>query len=285
MRWYLSLVLVFVSVFTISAQTQDSLSIDSSGALDLYDIDTSKFKQYREVSQYSSQFTNDNNKTKKTSIQLYKAKQSNTIYLIWILVSLALFFLTRLIFARDLQTYFSKLTFLNFDLSVKIKSSEVISIFNILFLLFSVFNISFVVNKIFHFHYHFHINHVLLLIFLFTFFVVLKSLIVIALGVIVDELELALHYVTSFFTSIQTIGISMFPVVMYIAVSTISDVFYLKVYISMMSIVVLVYFLFRWLSTMIFLMYKSPYHFLLYICTCEILVVFLFIKLLTKIAF
>lgn len=285
MRLCLSIVFVIVSVFSLSAQIQDSIPSDSSITQSTYELDTSKFEQYRDASQYSSQYIRDENKAMKCSIQLYNSKQPNTVYLIWILISLSLFFLTRLFFAREIQFYFSKLTFFNFDLSVKIKSSEVISIFDILFLFFSVVNISFVTNKIFQFHYHFYLNDVLLLIFLFTFFLVLKSLIVITLGVIVDEYELALHYVTSFFTSIQTIGISMFPVVMYIAVSNFTNVFYLKIYLLSIVLLVLLYFIFRWLSTMIFLMYKSLYHFLLYICTCEILVVFLFIKLLTKIAF
>jgi hypothetical protein len=125
----------------------------------------------------------------------------------------------------------------------------------------------------------------IILVFLFTLFIAIKVLVANIIGFIFDEVDAAKFYVQEFHIAIQTIGISIFPLILISTLVTHDNFIFLFYALLLVLFFFFLYFALRGLSTSMNLMYKSLYHFLLYICVEEILVVFLFLKLLTKIAF
>jgi hypothetical protein len=122
------------------------------------------------------------------------------------------------------------------------------------------------------------------LTFLFTFFSLTKYALLRFIGNIFEITAFVDAYLYNLSAITRTIGIAMIPILFMLYAS--SERYF--VFIFILSIIILcagvVMIVTRGLSTSYKLMYSSVYHFLLYICLCEILPIFLFIKLLTKTA-
>lgn len=119
-------------------------------------------------------------------------------------------------------------------------------------------------------------------IILFTSLYVMRNSAIWLLGFASDENALASEYRYQINNMLKTIGVVLIPIIMILIVSK-GFIFDISLYIGvlMFMLVFLVYF-FRGLSTGIKFMYKSVYHFFIYICLVEILPIVLTIKFLTK---
>ena len=205
-----------------------------------------------------------------------------------IVVALFLFVIIRLLYNRDFQELFQSL--MNKQLATQINRNKGTSMsnFSLMLLLIAVVNLSVMTMYTLLYFYgemnHYTIQFFIKLIFLFTFFLVLKVLVVNTLGFLFEEEEAAEGYVNDFMMIVKVLGIAVFPTVLMIYVASQSDT-YIFVYLFLVIVILnVLIFVWRGLFTSIQMMYKSVYHFLLYVCTVEILSVFLLIKLLTKIA-
>ncbi|MFN8278568.1 MAG: DUF4271 domain-containing protein [Chitinophagales bacterium] len=121
-------------------------------------------------------------------------------------------------------------------------------------------------------------------IFLFTSFGVVRYLLLKATGALFEVEEYVDAYLFHLSASLKTLAVIMIPAILILLVAK-AAVFQVIACITLIAIVALILLAYiRGLSTAYKLLYKSVYHFLLYVCVQEILPVFLFIKLLTKTA-
>ncbi len=123
---------------------------------------------------------------------------------------------------------------------------------------------------------------ILLLIFLFTFFYAAKAFVIRVIGSVFEIKDVCDEYLFNFFTVTKTLGLSMIPAlfVFYTAPEKFFNFIFIVTLVMLAGFVLL--FVWRGLSTGYKLMYKSVYHFFIYVCVVEISPVFLLFKLLTK---
>jgi len=285
---FLFLVVMLNSFFTV-AQNADTLvqpvvaQIDTTPKV----IDTSFIQSNATLSGLQSWITSGH-KITKNDFELLRPHQSSVLVFLWIVVALFLFVIIRLLYKRDFQELFQSL--MNKQLATQINRNKGTSMsnFSLMLLLIAVVNLSVMTMYTLLYFYgemnHYTIQFFIKLIFLFTFFLGLKVLVVNTLGFLFEEEEAAESYVNDFMMIVKVLGIAVFPTVLMIYVASKSDA-YMFVYLFLVIVILnVLIFVWRGLSTSIQMMYKSVYHFLLYVCTVEILSVFLLIKLLTKIA-
>lgn len=126
------------------------------------------------------------------------------------------------------------------------------------------------------------ISAVLFLIFLFTFFYLAKIVVVKLLGVVFEVKDVSDEYIYYFLIACKTAGLTLLPAlfVFYVAPPKIFDfIFFLS---NFILLVFAIMFIMRGLSTGYKFMYRSVYHFFIYVCVVEISPIFLLLKLLTK---
>lgn len=285
---FLFLMVMFNSFFAV-AQNADTLvqpvvvQIDTTPKV----IDTSFIQTNATLSRLQSWITSGQ-KITKNDFELLRPHQSSVLVFLWIVVALFLFVIIRLLYKRDFQELFQSL--MNKQLATQINRNKGTSMsnFSLMLLLIAVVNLSVMTMYTLLYFYgemnHYTIQFFIKLIFLFTFFLGLKVLVVNTLGFLFEEEEAAESYVNDFMMIVKVLGIAVFPTVLMIYVASKSDA-YMFVYLFLVIVILnVLIFVWRGLSTSIQMMYKSVYHFLLYVCTVEVLSVFLLIKLLTKIA-
>lgn len=126
------------------------------------------------------------------------------------------------------------------------------------------------------------ISSILFLVFLFTFFYLAKIVAVKILGVVFEVSEISNEYVYHFTIACKTLGLALLPAlfIFYLAPSYFFNFVFIVCVIFVL--VFLIVFVLRGLSTGYKLMYRSVYHFFIYVCVVEISPIFLLFKLLTK---
>jgi hypothetical protein len=287
-RVFLFLVLI-LSSFSIVAQDTDTVQQVVVAQIDTTPkaIDTSFIQSNATLSALQSWITSGQ-KTAKNDFELLRPHQSSVLVFLWIVVALFLFVIIRLLYKREIQELFQSL--MNKQLATQINRNKGSSLsnFSLMLLLIAIVNLSVMTMYTLLYFYgetnHYTIQFFIKLIFLFTFFLGLKVLVVNTLGFLFEEEETTESYVNDFMMIVKVLGIAVFPTVLMIYVASQRDA-YLFVYLFLVVVVLnVLIFIWRGLSTSIQMMYKSMYHFLLYVCTVEVLSVFLLIKLLTKIA-
>lgn len=283
------LLMVMLSSFYTMAQNADTVvqpvvvQIDTTPTV----IDTGFIQFNAKLSGLQSWITSGQ-KITKNDFELLRPHQSSALVFLWIVVALFLFVIIRLLYKRDFQELFQSL--MNKQLATQINRNKGTSMsnFSLILLLIAIVNLSVMTMYTLLYFYgemnHYTIQFFIKLIFLFTFFLGLKVLVVNTLGFLFEEKESADSYVNDFMMIVKVLGIAVFPTVLMVYVASKSDA-YMFVYLFLVIVILnVLVFVWRGLSTSIEMMYKSVYHFLLYVCTVEILSVFLLIKLLTKIA-
>lgn len=142
--------------------------------------------------------------------------------------------------------------------------------------------VHFIIMRYLHATAHDSITSILLIIFLFTFFYVGKIAVMKLAGAMFDAREECDEYIFNFTNACKIAGLALLPALF---------IFYTaeqKFYNAIIALVVLiggyllVNFVVRGLSTGYKLLYRSVYHFFIYVCVVEISPIFLLFKLLTK---
>ena len=284
---FLLFIFVLLSITVVAQDSsllmQQHLEVDSVSK----PLDTSFFLRNHDLSARTSWLTTGP-KTTRNDFELLRPHTSSILVFLWIAIVLFIFVVIRVLYKRDMQELFQSL--MNKQLASQINRSKgaAFSNFSLLLLLVSVANVALMTMYTLYYFYgesnHYTIEFFIKLVFLFTFFISLKVLVVNTLGNLFEEQESAESYVNDFLMILKVLGITVFPTVLmiYVADRNTSYVFvYLFLFVTVLNVLI---FIWRGLSTSIQMMYKSMYHFLLYVCTVEVLSVFLLIKLLTKIA-
>lgn len=248
-------------------------------------LDTSFFTKIDTLANQTSYLFTQDNVIYKTSLEFFKNANPRKWVFYWVLASIVLFFFIKMLYNRDFEQFVSQL----FDASSLQQFGRSkgisLSLFDLLLISFSIINLAILITFAFALNALSTVITAFSIAFLFTFFIALKVVFIRLIGLVFEEQDATASYLFYFFQTVQIVGVAAFPIVAFLSVQSKINAHSIAVYLILILIVALLYFVFKGLSTMINLLYKSVYHFLLYICVGEILSVFLFIKLLTKIAF
>ncbi len=123
---------------------------------------------------------------------------------------------------------------------------------------------------------------ILLIIFLFTLFYLTKIAALKFIGVMFDARDECDEYIFNFTGMCKTAGLALLPALFIFYTAQEKFYVFMLVIVLLISGYLLVNFVLRGLSTGYRLMYRSVYHFFLYVCVVEISPIFLLFKLLTK---
>lgn len=142
--------------------------------------------------------------------------------------------------------------------------------------------VRFIAEKHFHLTTSNQFTATTVLIFLFTFFYFGKILFMNVIGVVFELKEECSLYVNHFTILCKTLGLTLIPALFVFYTAPKIFINFVFVITSLIAFLFFLLFIFRGLSTAVKLMYRSMYHFFIYVCVVEISTVFLFFKLLTK---
>lgn len=288
-RIFLLIIFLFV-LAEVRAQQADSLSAEMLAVSDTQQIviDTSFIVHNDFLSKLRSSFS-ELPPAQRSDIERLHTSQKATWIFIWILFSLMMFAILRNVFKRELGLLLQSFSNKQVAWQSSRSRTSTVTIFSLFLFLMFVVNLSILTSfAIEYFYPKKSINTtqlLFLLFFLFTFFIITKSVIVRILGFVFDIHDVTEVYADDLSVVAKMIAIATFPQVMMICVAEKNVLPYLILFFIITIAIAVLVLLWRGLSTSIELLYKSAYHFFVYICVVEILVVFLFIKLLTKNAF
>jgi hypothetical protein len=142
--------------------------------------------------------------------------------------------------------------------------------------------VQFILGHYFHFTSSGDFFSTLSLIFLFTFFYLTKIITVRWIGLVFEMKQECSEYIFNFSTVCKMLGLTLIPA-LFIFYTRQQNFFDLIFVISILiTIALAIIFVWRGLSTGNKVLYRSIYHFFIYVCVVEISTIFLLFKLLTK---
>lgn len=293
-KFILVILIIFSLVLKCDAQNVDSSAVFLDSTAFIQDSvpqhhlcsDSAAFARLLDLANYKPSWAQETGKLKLSDIQQRRIV-SDPLELLMLLLLLSLILLfVRLSFHREVMMLYEGIFNSNLEMQHLRQAPGDWSFSTILLtaihLLSTAVFLSFSVSR-----FWFGTDHYLQLpvstsIILFTSLYVVSNSIVWLLGFASDESALASEYRYQKNNMLKTIGVMLIPIIMILIVSK-GLIFDISLYIglALLVVVLLVYF-FRGLSTGVKFMYKSVYHFFIYICLVEILPIVLTIKFLTK---
>ena len=232
-------------------------------------------------------FENEN-ATKKMDIEVPQNRKSNVgIFCILFFLSIGLTLL-KVLFAKDFEDLIDTLKSDNLATQIVRSKHQVVSFFS-LFLSINFIVVASLIFVLLQNYFHQKNNNIEIIflgkvIFLFTFFILFKLVVLKIIGFVFSVENDVERYEYNYFTVLKVLGIIGVPIIFIWLVSANIVVNFLIVLIALILFLGVVVIVLRGLSTSVNLLYKSLYHFLIYICVVELVPVFLLIKLLTKTA-
>ncbi|MFN8321550.1 MAG: DUF4271 domain-containing protein [Chitinophagales bacterium] len=279
--------LLIITLATV-AQAADSLQTDLADSTQtvLYvPLDSQTIQSYNTYSNQHS-FLIDGNKPWENNIQQYNRMHNSGVALAILMVLLGVLTYIKVFFGSELQDIVYSV--FNRNLSMQLFRTQSGEITFSSFLLHVNFLVAVSLYLQFYLEKYFPVTSsnqfvtLIILIFLFTFFYLIKIVLMNLIGVVFELKEECSLYVYDFTTLCKTLGLTLIPALF--VFYTAPKIFYN--FIFLMSALIagsfILIFVFRGLSTATKLMYRSVYHFFIYVCVVEISTVFLFFKLLTK---
>ncbi len=291
---YLIMMLLFNCYNPINAQElRDSLAtanvLSDSIVEEQVKGDTSYLLTAKYLSERASSIISSNQKNIVNDFQILRHTKSSDWIYVWIFISFLILAVFKNVFKTESQEFITQVLNVSNTNAIGRTKQNIFSGYSFILILVFVVNASIIsalsIQYFFHDCRYNTLQLSIILIFLFTFFIIFKVITVNVFGFIFEEYEAAKFYLHDLLMIIQTVGISIFPLIIISTLITQNNFSVLFFVTLIVLVFFFAYFVLRGLSTSMSLMYKSLYHFLLYICIEEILSVFLFIKLLTKIAF
>ena len=220
------------------------------------------------------------------NVQQYKEHKRNGYVFLLLLLMLGIITYVKVAFGKEIEDLVMSIRNQNFAQQVFRTQSGEISFSSFLlhvnFAVTSSLYLRFILVKFFHATQLEKFNAILFLIFLFTFFYVLKMVTMQLIGFVFEMKDECKEYVFHFTTICKIIGLTLIPAlfIFYTAPEKFFNfIFLITIFICML---LLLLFVWRGLSTAYKLLYRSVYHFFIYVCVVEISSIFLFLKLLTK---
>lgn len=286
----LLLVSFFLSFFITTARSQvvDTLTtqqLDSIYAVQ-HAADSALLSRYAQLVEYKSSFFQVAGKNVINDVQQLAHNSSNgTVFLLLALLLVVLTYI-KTAFNKDVEEMLQ--SFINRNMAMQLFRTQT----NELTFSSALLHINFIVvismYVRFVFVHYFNVtslesfSSILFLVFLFTFFYLSKVVVVKLLSTTFEVSEVGNEYIYHFSIVCKTLGLALLPAlfIFYVAPSFVFN--FVFVFTNAVIVVFVLVFILRGLSTGYKLMYRSVYHFIIYVCVVEISSIFLVFKLLTK---
>jgi len=273
---------LFIFVASVFSQT-DSLtaSVDSTVQL----MDSAAVQSFSNTVNYQSFLKNGNQKVQNDIQQLHSTRRNGYVFVLLMLMLAALTYV-KVAFGKDLEEMLQSIVNRNLAQQIFRTQSGEISFADILlhtnFIVVMSLYARFFLMKYFHVSSLESFSSVLFLIFLFTFFYVAKIASLLFIGKIF-ELEYACdEYIFNFTTITKTLGLTLLPALFVFYTAPVKYFNFIFIITILFFVAFVLVFIWRALSTAYKLLYRSVYHFFIYVCVVEMSITFLFFKLLTK---
>jgi hypothetical protein len=270
----------------LRSSTVDTAIINSNtpSKPDISFADTGLFQHYQTWINHKSFLEGD--KKVVFDVQQLKSFDKNTFAFFLLVSMVGILTYVKLAFGKEMEDLFQ--SFINSNLSQQIFRAQANEISFPSFLLHANFIIAISLYVQFILVNHLHVivlkgfSFGLALIFLFTFFYLAKLVALKIIGTVFDVKEQCNEYAFIYSTQCKILGLTLIPAIF--VFYTVQKIFFNLIFVFTLLIVagVSIIIVWRGLSTGIKLMYKSVYHFFIYVCVVEISPIFLLFKLLTK---
>ncbi|MBK8657951.1 MAG: DUF4271 domain-containing protein [Bacteroidetes bacterium] len=284
---YIFILLLFTLL--CSGQVEDSLNrvkeIDSMIEASRIN-DSVEFIKYRTLIDYQAPLNTIEGKITRSDIQQMLSNGNNSIVFIILLTLLILITYTKIFFGNEIIDLVQSIVNRSATMqSLRTQVSE-LSIASLILHVNFVFALSLYVRFVLVHYYSIssleNFSSILFLSFLFTLFYVAKIVTMKLLGNILELTNECNEYIFYFTTTCKTLGLVLIPAlfIFYTAEKYFFDFIFIASIIICVAFVLL--FIWRGLSTSTKLLYRSVYHFFIYVWVIEVLPIFLLFKLLTK---
>ncbi len=281
----LLLFIVFVQVCVHAQSTDTSGQVTSSDSLQYGLLDSVAVDSIASTVAVFSPLLSKQNSIENNVQQFREHKRNGYVFLL-LLLMLGVITYIKVGFGKDVEDLIQSIRNQNFAQQIFRTQSGEISFSSFLlhvnFVVASGLYLRFILVKYFHSTQLEKFNAILFLIFLFTFFYVLKIATMQLIGFVFEIKNECKEYIYHFTTICKIIGLTLIPAlfIFYTAPEKFFDfIFFITILICTL---LLLLFVWRGLSTAYKLLYRSVYHFFIYVCVVEISSIFLFLKLLTK---
>ena len=282
---------LFLFLFiTISGFSQtDSVylkhEVDSISAAKYSSVDSIINNTYADYSNHKS-FLAEESKPVLNDIQQYNSAQRNGFIFLMLMLLLAALTYVKTAFSKYLEEMLQSVFNQNLSQQIFRTQSGELSFADILLNANFIVAISlytrFFLMKYVHVLSLESFSSVFFLIFLFTFFYIGKIIVVQFIGKIFELQQVCDEYIFNFTTLCKTLGLTLLPALFIFYVAPVKFFNFIFIITILFFVVFALIFIWRALSTAYKLLYRSVYHFFIYVCVVEISLMFLFIKLLTK---
>jgi hypothetical protein len=279
------LLFVFASTQAQVVDTLSTLQLDSIYAAQ-HAADSTLLSGYGQLVEHKSPILQVAGKTVVNDVQQLAHNSSNgTVFLLLALLLVVLTYI-KTAFNKDVEEMLQ--SFINRNMAMQLFRTQT----NELSFSSALLHINFIVVMSmyvrFVFVHYFNVtslesfSSILFLVFLFTFFYLSKVVVVKLLSTTFEVSEIGNEYIYHFSIVCKTLGLALLPAlfVFYVAPSFVFN--FVFVFTNAVIVVFALVFILRGLSTGYKLMYRSVYHFIIYVCVVEISSIFLVFKLLTK---
>ncbi|MES2619305.1 MAG: DUF4271 domain-containing protein [Bacteroidota bacterium] len=276
-------------VSSASPQTTDTSSVlgssDTASLVQSTYVDSIEMQKYLAIDSYRSFLLTGGQNLEYDVQQLHLNKRDMSVFLLLMLM-LCILTYVKVAFSKDIEELFQ--SFANSGISQQIfrtQSGET-SVSSFLLHVNFIVALSIYVQIILANHFQQmpfkNFSSVMVLIFLFTFFYITKILVIKFIGAVFELNEECGEYIYHFSIVCKMIGLALIPALFFFHAT--QEKFFKLFFITtiLISIVFVFVFVWRGLSTGYKLLYRSMYHFFIYVCVVEISTIFLLFKLLTK---
>lgn len=264
----------------------DSLSIALDSLKPIPTYDSLAVIKNAALAQHTSILQDTAHKAYSIDVQQAAPHKGNTVVFFVLVLLLIILTYIKVAFGKDLEDVLQSFTNRNTAQQVLRTQSDEISFSALLlhfnFIIVLSLYLRFFLVKYYHVTSLESLYSILFLIFLFTFFYLAKLLTIKLIGVVFELNAVCEEYIFNFTTICKTLGLSLIPAlfIFYTAPKKFFDVVFIASLVIVAAFVIM--FIYRGLSTAYKLMYRSAYHFFIYVCVVEISPIFLLLKLLTK---
>ena len=270
----------------LSAQVADTLAntsaVDSTA---IAGIDTNAMKAYAGMADSESVLLSNHKAVVNDIEQLHTSEKNTWVFVLLITMLAALTYL-KTAFGKDVDELVQSVTNQNLAQQIYRTQSKELSfstiVLNLNFIVVMSLYVRFILVRYFHVSTLESFSSILFMNFLFTFFYVGKIAVVKLIGALFEAADACEEYIFNFTLVCKTIGLTLLPAlfIFYTAPQKFFNfVFVITVFVFASLLAV---FIWRGLSTAYKLLYRSVYHFFIYVCVVEISTIFLLFKLLTK---
>jgi hypothetical protein len=219
-------------------------------------------------------------------VEQYHASNKSAGVFILLMLMLASLTYLKMAFGNDMEGLLQSVT--NASLAQQIFRTQQAEfsfssiILNLNFVVAISLFVQFILSVYFHVSSALNISSILSIIFLFTFFYVAKIVALKLIGIMFEIRSECDEYIFNFTVICKTLGLALLPALFVFYTAPGKFFTFTFAITALLCSVFVAIFVWRGLSTGYKILYRSVYHFFIYVCVVEISPIFLLFKLLTK---